>query len=225
MAHGETWTAVVNGSMGKLGATMVDGKVYADVETLISMLGYSVAVNADGKVIVVQGGPVAKPILLEHQQADIPQSPSHPAPAAQDEFDAALQSLKDVGSAARIGMSPTDYQSLVAMSTALVDKCTANMGKDNPNVKNLRADLDVYLEAGGLWQQFIKHGKPAPFGNDTSYLSKGDDVVKPLLDKYPELKSELETFPFVGKKLGITKGLNFLWDKARVMVISTKRVQ
>jgi len=201
----ESWSVVAGSDIGKIEMTQIEGKTYADVQALLSFLGYTVSINTEGKVIAISGG---KGIAVENQ------------PTPEDQFNTALQSLKDIASVARLGMNPADYSRMVSDSKISIDRLADKLGAENPNVKSLRAVLDIYLDGDNLWQEFKKSHNP--FGN-ADYLSKNDEVVEGLLDKYPDLKDKLEK-KFLTKMLGLSKGLGFFWDMAQVKIAEIKWV-
>ena len=210
-ARAESWSVVMGGDIGKIETTQIDGKTYADVQALLSFLGYTISINTEGKVIAIVGG-AGKGIAVENQPK--PEVPP-------DQFDAALQSLKDISSVARDGMDQKDYTKMVSDSKINIDRLADKLGVENPDVKNLQAVLTIYLDADNMWQEFKKVHQ-SPFDND-KYLPKNDPVVKDLLEKYPNLKDKLEK-KFMTRMLGMRKGLNFFWDLGRVKTAEIKRV-
>jgi len=201
----ENWSVAVGGNIGKVEVTEIDGKVYADAQTLLTFLGYNVSIDAGGKVIAIEN----------KQKAEV----------TPDEFDSALRSLKDISSAAKVGVNSLDYSKMVRDSQISVDRFADKFGAENPNTKNLRTVLAIYLDANDLWQQGLKEGSKSEFNIDEKalYLTKRDDVVKELLKKYPDLKKMLEN-TFFTQQLSINRGLSFLWTTARAKVDETKRV-
>lgn len=209
----ENWSIVMDGNIIKIDATQIDGKVYADVQSLLSALGYTASVNAEGKVIAIQSKAKAE---VQVQAASLV---SAPAPAV-DSFDAILQGLKDIASAAKVGMSYDDYAKMVRESQISLDRFAGKFGEENPNTKSLRAALDIYLDANKLWKESNAKGVKG-HGSREYYLPSKDEVVQPLLKKYPDLNKQLEKF-FFSNILITNRGLNYLWDQAKTVVDKTK---
>lgn len=133
--------------------------------------------------------------------------------------------MEDIASAAKVGINSIDYAKMVRDAQISVDRFAEKVGAQNPNTKDSRAILAVYLDANNLWQEGIKKGTKSNINKDSNalYLSKQDDVVKDLLSKYPEMKDLLEKM-FFTKQLSLDRGLGFLWDIARTKLEQTKTV-
>lgn len=204
-AQAENWSVAVGGNIGKVEVREIDGKVYADAQSLLAFLGYTVSIDAEGKLIALES----------QRKAEIPP----------DQFDSALQSLKDISSAAKVGMNSQDYSKMVRESQISVDRFVEKLGAENPNAKNLRAILAIYVDANDLWQRGIKEGSKSDLNNDEKalYLTKRDDLVKDLLKRYPDLKKLLEN-TFFTQQLSVNRGLSFLWAAAQTKLDETRRV-
>lgn len=209
-ARAEDWSVVAGGSIGKVGAVQIEGKTYADVQALLSFLGYTISINTEGKVIAVEGGAVKEVAVANQPKPEV----------VFDQFDAALQSLKDIASVVRDGMDQKEFSRLVSDSKISIDRLADKLGAENPNVKSLQAVLAIYLDTDKMWQKF-NEARQSPLDND-KYLVKNDPVLKEMLKKYTDLSDKLEK-KFLTKRLSLKKGLNFFWDLGKAKTAEIKK--